>query len=54
MTRSGAPRSAQASELGLQQPEAVPLHEGAQQVDLVRGVDLGAQLGPEVGSSRRW
>ena len=50
MTRSGAPRSRRRRELGLEQPQPVPLHERAEQIDLVAGVDLGAQLGPEIGS----
>ena len=49
MTRSGALATAQSSELVLQKAETMPLHEGAQQIDLVGGVDLGAQLGREVG-----
>ncbi len=39
----------QSAQLVLQKAETMPLHEGAQQVHLVGGVDLGAQLAGEVG-----
>lgn len=51
--------SPQVQQLGLEHPEPVPLHEGAQQVHAVRGrqfrPQLGAQLGirPRVGQERR-
>ena len=33
-----------AREFALEEPQAVPHHEGAQQIDRVRGVELGAKL----------
>ncbi len=46
----GAAAPLQAAELGLQQPQAVPFHEGAEQIHLVRGVDLGPELSARFGS----
>ena len=47
MTRSGARRALQSTS-SFEKPQTVPLHEGAQQIDLVRAVDLGAQLRAQV------
>ena len=40
---------AQSLELGLEQPQPVPLHERTEQIHLVCGVDLCTQLGPKAG-----
>ena len=53
MTRSGA-RARAAGELGLQQPQAVPLHEGAEQVHLVAVSSSARSSAPRPARPARW